>query len=50
MYVEDVTDIEELIDLLAEVEDRLLADPDNEQARWDHEDIRDRILELTEEN
>ena len=32
MYVADVTSIEELEFLLAEVEDRLLVDPTNEQA------------------
>ena len=46
MYVADITDRDELIYLLAEIEDRLLADPDNEQARWDREDILDRMDEL----
>lgn len=46
MYVADVTDIKELRELLAEVEDRLLDDPNNEQALWDREDITERIQEL----
>lgn len=46
MYVADVTDIKELRELLAEVEDRLLDDPNNEQALWDQEDITERIQEL----
>lgn len=46
MYVADVTDIKELEELLAEAEDRLAADPGNEQATWDIEDITERIEEL----
>jgi hypothetical protein len=46
MYVADVTDIKELQELLAEVEDWLLDDPNNEQALWDQEDITERIEEL----
>lgn len=48
MYVEDITDMDELNELLAEVQDRLLADPLNEQAQFDMEDITERIelLEL----
>jgi hypothetical protein len=46
MYVADVTDIRELRELLAEVEDRLLDDPNNEQALWDQEDITERIEDI----
>lgn len=46
MFVDDVTDMNELKDLLCEVEDRLLADPDNEQALWDKEDITNRMEEI----
>ncbi len=48
MYVEDITDMNELNELLAEVQDRLLADPLNEQAEFDMEDITERmaLLEL----
>lgn len=49
MYVADVTDIKELRELQAEVEDRLLDDPNNEQALWDQEDITERIEELNAE-
>lgn len=47
MFVSDITDQQELFDLLAEVEDRLLDDPANEQAMWDREDILDRLAELS---
>jgi hypothetical protein len=48
VYVEDITDMNELNELLAEVQDRLLADPLNEQAEFDMEDITERmaLLEL----
>jgi hypothetical protein len=46
MYVADVTDPQELSDLLAEAQDWLAREPDNEQAAWDVEDIIDRINEL----
>lgn len=50
MYVADVTDLNELRQLLAEAEDRVQASrtPEEfEQAQWDIEDIEDRIDELT---
>ncbi|UJD21175.1 hypothetical protein SEA_SORORFAGO_78 [Mycobacterium phage SororFago] len=51
MYVEDVDDLEELEYLLSEAQDRLDANPGNEQAQWDIEDIEERINEVkTEEN
>ena len=46
MYVADVTDQEELEFLLAQNEDELLADPADEQAKWDREDILGRFAEL----
>jgi hypothetical protein len=46
MYVADVTDLYELQELLDEVRDRLSADPDNEQAQRDEEDILDRMDEI----
>ncbi|AEJ93355.1 hypothetical protein SEA_GREEDYLAWYER_74 [Mycobacterium phage GreedyLawyer] len=46
MYVEDVDDLVELEFLLADAEDRLAEDPANEQARWDVEDIEDRIQDV----
>lgn len=46
MYVADVTSIKELEFLLAEAEDFLLADPYSEQARWDIEDITERIEQV----
>ena len=48
MYVEDITDMNELNELLEEVWQRLCADPNNEQAQWDQEDILRRITELTQ--
>ncbi|QFG04555.1 hypothetical protein SEA_JEEVES_80 [Mycobacterium phage Jeeves] len=51
MYVEDVDDLEELEFLRDEAVNRLDADPSNEQAQWDLEDIDERINEVkTEEN
>lgn len=50
MYVADVTDMQELEELLAEAQDWLLLEPDSEQAQWDVEDILDRIYELQEIN
>jgi hypothetical protein len=47
MYVADVTDIDELAELLAEAWDRVMAEPSNEQAQWDVQDIEDRIVELS---
>ncbi|QXO13353.1 hypothetical protein SEA_TROOPER_76 [Mycobacterium phage Trooper] len=47
MYVDDVDDLEELEELRDEAEGRLEADPGNEQARWDLEDIEDRIDDLS---
>jgi hypothetical protein len=47
VYVKDITDMNELNELLAEVQDQLLADPLNEQAQWDMEDIMDRIDEIS---
>lgn len=47
MFVSDIEDKDLLHDLLAEVEDRLLDDPANEQAMWDREDILDRLAELS---
>ena len=46
MFVDDVTDKAELLELLAEVRDWLVADPGNEQAVWDQEDIQNRLAEL----
>ena len=46
-YVADVTDPDELMELLAEADDRLPEDPLNEQAQWDREDILDRLEEIT---
>lgn len=50
MYVEDVTDVQELLELRAEAEDRLLSAGDGswsgEQALWDLEDIDNRLYEL----
>lgn len=46
MYVADVTSISELQYLLAEAEDFLLRDPGSEQARWDIQDITERIEEV----
>jgi hypothetical protein len=46
MYVADVTDPQELSDLLVEAQDWLAREPHNEQAAWDVEDILDRINEL----
>ncbi|AKF14243.1 hypothetical protein SEA_LUCHADOR_79 [Mycobacterium phage Luchador] len=51
MYVEDVDDLEELEFLRDEAVNRLEANPSNEQAQWDLEDIEERINEVkTEEN
>lgn len=47
MYVADITDIEELAELLAEAWGRVIADPMNEQAQWDLQDIEARIYEVT---
>ena len=47
MYLEDVTDLNELLALLAEVEDELLKSPSCQQSQWDKEDILDRIDALT---
>lgn len=49
MYVDDVDDLEELEYLLSEAQDRLLEDPNNEQAQWDIEDIEERIREVNYE-
>lgn len=47
MYVADVTDIQELLDLRAEAEAELIkSNYMSEQAAWDLEDIDDRIYEL----
>jgi len=47
MYVADVTDVQELLELRAETEDRLIrSDYMNEQAAWDLEDIDIRLFEL----
>lgn len=47
MYVDDVDDLEELEWLRDEAESRLEANPGNEQAQWDIEDIDERIEELS---
>lgn len=47
MYVADVTDMAELRELLAEIEDRLLANPNNEVAQWDKEDVLNRMAEIS---
>lgn len=49
MYVHDVDDLEELEDLLSEAQDLLDADPSNEQAGWDVDDIEERIAQVTAE-
>jgi len=46
MYVADVYELEELQYLLSEAEDWLAQEPDNEQAAWDIEDIKERMEEL----
>ena len=48
MYVADIHDVEELFDLLVDAVERLGDNPDNEQAKFDREDILDRIKELAE--
>ncbi|BBX09467.1 hypothetical protein [Mycolicibacterium aichiense] len=50
MYVDDVDDLDELHDLLAEAHDRLLANPGNEQAQWDIEDIENRLEQVKTED
>jgi len=50
MHVADIYDVGELFDLLVEADERLGDDPDNEQAKFDREDILDRIEELVEED
>ncbi|QFG12577.1 hypothetical protein PBI_TOAKA_78 [Mycobacterium phage Toaka] len=47
MYVADVDDLEELRWLRDEAEKTLRTNPSNEQARWDIEDIDERIEELS---
>ncbi|AVI04412.1 hypothetical protein SEA_SCHERZO_77 [Mycobacterium phage Scherzo] len=47
MFVDDVDDLEELEFLRDEAVARLDADPGNEQASWDIEDIDQRIEELS---
>ncbi|QTF81498.1 hypothetical protein SEA_TARSUSIV_74 [Mycobacterium phage TarsusIV] len=49
MYVDDVYDLEELEELRDEAEGRLEANPSNEQAQWDLEDIEGRMEELKAE-
>lgn len=46
MYVADVTSMSELQYLLGEAECWLMDDPSSEQARWDIEDIKERIEEV----
>lgn len=47
MYVADVTDVQELLELRAEAEDELIqSDYMSEQAAWDLEDIENRLWEL----
>lgn len=46
MFVADITDKEELDFLLAQNEDELLANPADEQAQWDREDILGQYAEL----
>lgn len=53
MYVADVTDVQELLELLAEAQDRLAyaeirpgSELAYEQAMWDIEDIEERLWEL----
>ncbi|ASR86174.1 hypothetical protein SEA_BOBSWAGET_69 [Mycobacterium phage BobSwaget] len=49
MYVDDVDDLAELEELLADAQDRLASNPSNEQAAWDVEDIEGRMEELSAE-
>ncbi|QNJ57024.1 hypothetical protein SEA_DELORIS_76 [Mycobacterium phage Deloris] len=49
MYVDDIDDLEELEFLRDEAADRLEANPANEQASWDLEDIEGRIDDLSAE-
>ncbi|AGS82757.1 hypothetical protein ANNAL29_76 [Mycobacterium phage AnnaL29] len=49
MYVDDVFDLEELESLRDEAQGRLDANPHNEQAAWDLEDIEGRIEEVSAE-
>ncbi|ALF02221.1 hypothetical protein SEA_LADYBIRD_80 [Mycobacterium phage LadyBird] len=49
MYVDDIDDLEELEFLRDEAEKRVDANPSNEQAAWDLEDIEERIGELSDE-
>ncbi|AOT24995.1 hypothetical protein PBI_KALPINE_76 [Mycobacterium phage Kalpine] len=49
MYVEDVDDLGELEELRDEAVSRLEANPDNEQASFDLEDIEERIAQVREE-
>lgn len=46
MYVDDIDDLEELEGLLGDGQERLDADPSNEQAGWDVEDITERIEQV----
>lgn len=48
MYVADITDINELHELLDETNMFLLRDPHCEQLRWDKEDILNRLDELND--
>ncbi|QLF84642.1 hypothetical protein SEA_GAIL_78 [Mycobacterium phage Gail] len=51
MFVDDVDDLEELEFLRDEAVNLLEANPSNEQAQWDLEDIEERINQVkTEEN
>ncbi|QGJ90218.1 hypothetical protein PBI_SHEAKEIRA_72 [Mycobacterium phage SheaKeira] len=47
MYVEDVHDLNELEVLHREAVSFLAANPNSEQARWDVEDIEERIGHLS---
>ncbi|AEL17884.1 hypothetical protein TRIXIE_76 [Mycobacterium phage Trixie] len=46
MFVDDVDDLEELADLRDEAVKRLEANPANEQAAFDLEDIEERISQV----
>ncbi|QBP31092.1 hypothetical protein SEA_REFUGE_74 [Mycobacterium phage Refuge] len=49
MYVDDVDDLEELEFLRDEAQARLDANPSNEQAQFDLEDIEERMTEIAQE-
>jgi hypothetical protein len=46
MYFADVTSMKELEFLLSEAECWLMDSPDSEQARWDVEDIKERMEQV----